>query len=339
MKIIALIDPETFAPDDPQFEQGLDHVLRLLEYHVVEALRILGHTVDVMPFELDILQTLQQIVDTKPDLIFNLTEHFRGDRQMDMNIASLLELSGYPYTGTGPSGLLLCRDKALAKTILNHHRVKVPDFASLPVGTTRLQRRMDYPMIVKPALMDGSDGISRSSIVFNETELAERAEMLHSRTQQPVICEAFVHGREIYVGVLGNRQLTVLPARELRFDASAEEGPKIATARVKLDEAYRKKWNIQYTFAELDPEMERKIARVCKRIYRVLHLRDYARIDLRISPEGVIYCLEANPNPDLTMGDELSEAAERAGISYEQLIARIVHQARRRTRQTVQSAA
>lgn len=338
MKIVALIDPETYAADDPQFEQGLDHVLSQLEYHVVEALRILGHNVEVMPFELDILETVRKIETSKPDLIFNLTEHFRGDRQMDMNIASLLELSGYPYTGTGPSGLLLCRDKALAKTILNHHRVRVPAFAALPVGKNRLQRRISFPMIVKPALMDGSDGISRSSIVFNETELAERAQLLHARTQQPVICEAFVQGREIYVGILGNRQLTVLPARELRFDAAAEEGPQIATARVKLDEAYRKKWNIQYTFAELEPELERKVARVCKRIYRVLHLRDYARIDLRISPTGKIYCLEANPNPDLTMGDELSEAAERAGISYEQLIARIVNQAKRRTRQAARPA-
>lgn len=331
MKIIVLIDRETFVEDDPQFQRAEGDVRRQLEFHVIDALRTLGHDIDVMPFHLDILENLRLIQAARPELVFNLTEHFRGDRQMDMNIASLLELSGIPYTGTGPAGLLLCRDKALTKTILNHHHIKVPPFAALPVGVTRLARRMTYPLIVKPALMDGSDGISRSSVVFNDEELSERVQMLHTRTVQPVICEGFVEGREIYVGILGNRQLTALPARELRFDAAAEAGPQIATARVKLDEDYRKKWNIQYTFAELPPDLERKVARLCKRIYRLLHLRDYGRIDLRISPEGAIYCLEANPNPDLTMDDELPQSAARAGIEYPQLISRIVQHAVRRT--------
>ena len=324
MHILVLIDPETFYPDDPQFERALQEVRSNLEFHVVEALRHLDHQVEVLPFGKDIRQNLRELSEKEPDLVFNLTEHYGGDRQKDMHIASMLELAGIPFTGTGPAGLLLCRDKAICKTILNHHRIKVPQFASVPVGRTKPRRKLCFPLIVKPALMDGSDGISLGSLVSNEDELKERVEHLHNRTNQKVICEEYIEGQEIYVGLLGNKQLTVLPARELRFNSPDDNAPQIATARVKLDDDYRKKWNIEYTFAELSPDMEKKIARISKRIYRLLHMRDYGRIDMRIANDGTVVFLEANPNPDLTLGDELSESAERAGINYQQLIDRIV---------------
>ena len=330
MKIVALIDPETFCPDDPQLERGIEEVRTNLEFHVVEALRILGHEVEVLPFGTNIGENLEAFSERSPDLVFNLTEHFGGDRQKDMHIASMLELLNIPFTGTGSAGLLLCRDKALCKTILNHHRIRVPQFAGLPVGQLKPRRKLTFPLIVKPALMDGSDGISLGSIVTNESELRDRVEHLHTRTGQKVICEEFVDGQEIYVGVLGNKQLKVLPARELRFNSNDQNAPQIATSKVKLDDDYRKKWDIEYTFAELAPEVQKKVARISKRIYRLLHLQDYGRIDMRIAPDGAVVFLEANPNPDLSMGDELAEAAGRAGIPYPQLIERIVRLAMRR---------
>lgn len=324
LNIVALIDPETFYPEDPQFELARKEVRTNLEFHVVEALRTLGHDVEVMPFSKDIQQNVRNLIEKAPDLVFNMTEHYGGDRQKDMHIASLLELIGIPFTGTGAEGLFLCRDKAVGKIILNRHQIAVPQFTALPVGRTRLRRKLTFPLIVKPALMDGSDGISLASVVSNEEELQERVEHLHNRTRQKVICEEYVMGREIYVGVLGNARLTVLPARELQFNSLEGNAPQIATARVKLDAEYRKKWKIEYSFAELSAEMEKKVSRISKRIYRLLHLQDYGRIDMRIRPDGTVVFLEANSNPDLTLGDELAEAASRSGLSYKDLIDLIV---------------
>ena len=331
MKIAILIDIEAAVPEDPQLEEGPDEVLTSVEFHVAETLRVLGHEVRIVPLTNQITQTADLLTQISPDLVFNLTEHYKGDRGMDKNIASLLDLLEFPYTGAGPTGLMLCRDKGLCKRVLSHHRIRVPGFIMLPVGKTRVPKRLQYPLIIKPGFEDGSDGISLASLVHNERDLAERVSRLHERMKQPAICEEFVEGREIYIGITGNKRLRAYSAREVRFSDS-ELGPSFATARVKLDESYRKKWGIQFTDAELSSELAKRAAHIGKRVYRLLHLRDYGRIDMRITRDYKIVFLEANPNPDLTMGDELAEAAQKDGVSYEQLVAHIVNLALRRHR-------
>lgn len=332
MKMVVLIDPEAFVAEDPQLEKGPGDVCMDLEFHVTESLRTAGHEVRVLVFGADIVRNLEQLRKAGPDLVFNLTEHYGGDRRMDKNIAALLDLVGLPYTGSGPTGLMLCRDKALCKRLLSHHRIRVPDFALLSRGETLVRRKLRYPLVVKPLYEDGSDGISLGSLVHTPEELRDRAAALHERMKQPVICEEFIEGREIYLGLLGNRRLTALPGRECRFDSAKAAAPRIATARVKRDAAYCEKWGIAFTDADLDQATNARLARISKRIYRLLHLRDYGRIDVRITDEGDIVFLEANPNPDLTMGDELAEAAARTGMEYDRLVERIVRTARRRYR-------
>jgi D-alanine-D-alanine ligase len=301
-----------------------------LEYHVVDTSRELGHQVQVVPFGPSVESTIQALREGAPDLVFNLTEHYGGDRRMDHNIVGLLELLGLPCTGTGTTGLILCRDKAICKRLLSHHRVRVPGFVLLAPGRTQTSRRLRFPVVVKPLYEDGSDGIALASLVQRPEELAERTAMVHERMKQPAICEEFIDGREIYVSILGNRRLEALPARECRFGDVGSASPKIATSRVKHDPGYCKKWHIEFTHAELDPALEARVARVSRQVYRLLLLRDYGRIDLRITPGGDIVFLEANPNPDLTMGDEVAEAAARAGLSYRKLIDRVLRAARRR---------
>jgi D-alanine-D-alanine ligase len=329
LKIVVLVDEETFVEDDPQLEHGQGAAAQEVEFHVAESLRGMGHKTVIIPFRENFHDTVESLRQCSPDLVFNLTEHHRGDRRKDQHIASLLELMELRYTGAGPTGLMVCRDKALCKRLLSHHRIKVPDFASLPMGKKRIRRKFPFPAIVKPRFEDGSDGISLSSLVSNEEELADRVTMLQEHMGQPVICEEYIEGREVYVGVTGNDRLTAYPAREVRFSES-HDGPRFATSRVKLDEEYRQKWNIRFTDAELSEEMDLKAGRISKRIYRLLQLRDYGRIDMRITTENQFVFLEANPNPDLTMGDELAEAAEKSGLSYEQLIARILRHAWKR---------
>jgi len=329
IQITVLVDAAEVTTDDPNFEVQPD--APTTEYHVIEALRGLGHEVSVLGAVSDIGTITNTLTKKRPDLVFNLTEAFEGDRQMDKNIAALLEMVGVPFTGAGAAGLMLCRDKRLCKELLSLHKIHVPRFFSLPRGRRiPSAKTIRYPLVVKPALEDSSEGISNASLVSNVTELQERARFMHERWEQPAIAEEYIDGRELYVSILGNKRLTVLPPRECSFDFDGNAGPQLATYRVKWNEQYRKKWNIKFGLAELDQAISKNIGHVCKKVYRVLQLRDYGRIDLRLTRDNKVFILEANPNPDLAYGEEVAEAAEYSGLAYEELIDRIVRLALRR---------
>lgn len=324
--ITVLVDAGEIPPHDPNFEE-IDKAIT--EYHVIQTLREMGHTVTIRGFTEPLEEMIAEFKEHRPDLVFNLTEQFEGDRLFDKNIAGFLELLRLPYTGTGPLGLMLCRDKLLCKQLLSHHKIRVPAFFSFPLHKKiRIPRNIHYPLVVKPAFEDGSEGISQASVVRGPQALRERIEFVHDRFSQPVVAEEYIEGREFYIGILGNRQLTVLPPRECVFPS--EEGPSLLTYSVKWNKEHRQKWNIEFTDAEVDPEVLKKINRICKKVYRVLHLQDYGRIDLRLTAENKVVVLEVNPNPDVAYGEEVAEAAERTGLPYEQFLDRIIQLALRR---------
>ena len=333
LHITALVDGTTVPANDPEFA-GTPAVPST-EYYVVGVLRELGHTVSILPVREDIGEIVVALTRNKPDLVFNLTEHFGGDRRFDKNIAALLEILGIAFTGSGVMGLMLCRDKRLCKQLLSVHRMRVPNFVSLPLNRPiRVPRAVRYPLVVKPAFEDSSEGISNASLVVNEDALAERVRFVHEGWEQAAIAEEYVEGRELYVGVLGNQKLLVLPIRECFFNSEGNKGPQMATYRVKFNAEYRKKWNITFGFAELEPATVKAVERICKKAYHVLQIRDYGRIDLRLTPENKLIVLEANPNPDIAYGEELADAAAKSGISYQDLIARVLHLAQQRSKGT-----
>jgi D-alanine-D-alanine ligase len=329
LKITVLVDESTVPADDPQFESSQEKTDT--EYHVIEALRDVGYKVSVVGAINDVGALVEKLTAYKGDLVFNLTEEFNGDRRLDQGVAGLLELLALPYTGSGPAALMLCRDKRLCKELLSLHKIRVPGFLSVPVGkAVRVPKSIHWPYVVKPAFEDSSEGISNASVVYDADALAARARFVHDRWDQAAIAEEYIKGREFYVTVLGNKQLTVLPIRQCMFEASEEGGPLMATYRVKWDREFREKWKIRFGFAELDEKTLKDVKRTCKKVYRALHLRDYGRIDLRLTSNNRIVVLEANPNPDLAYGEEVAEAAEKAGIHYNEFIDRIVHTALRR---------
>jgi D-alanine-D-alanine ligase len=325
LNITALVDSWTIPANDPDFREKPEKPST--EYHVIRTLRELGHNVSVLGSdENDIANVITTLGKEKPDLVFNLTEALGGNRCMDMNIAAVLELLDIPFTGSGPAGLMLCRDKRLCKQLLTLHRIRVPQFVStIPNQKVQIPKSLHYPLVVKPAFEDSSEGISNASLVTNETALLERVKFVHEGWNQPVITEEYVEGHELYVGIIGNKCLTVLPIRECFFDSGNHEGPHLTTYRVKWNAEYRKKWGIKFGFAKLEAATVKNIERICKKVYRLLQLRDYGRIDIRLTPEKKIVVLEVNPNADIGYGDEIAEAAEKAGIKYEKLIDRIVH--------------
>ena len=329
LKVLLLMDEAWVPRNDPELRDQAAEPLT--ERHVAGALRELGHEAAVLGVGEDVAAIVAALTESPPDLVFNLVEQFRYDRRMDKNVAGLLEMIGIPFTGSGPEGLMFCRDKGLCKQVLGPHRIRCPRFVQFPLHrNVRTPRNLEFPLIVKPQYQDASDGMAKTSIVRNEQELIERVRLVHENWAQLAIAEEYVEGRELYVSLLGNKRLTVFPARELLFGSSDENAPRIATGRVKADQAYRQKWNIEYGFAELDDALAARIARVCKRVYRLLRIRDYGRIDLRLTSDGQIKILEANANPDVAYGEDFAESAERAGVRYEQLIDRIVRLALRR---------
>lgn len=297
------------------------------EYDVVSALESLGHQVVKLGLYDDLSTLRKAIEDFKPDIAFNLMEAFSGEALYDQNVVAYLELKGVPYSGCNPRGLVIARDKALSKKLLAYHRLRIPDFAVFRVGRTiRRPKRLKFPLFVKSVIEDASLGISQASLVKNDSALQERVQFVHQHTQKAAIAEEFIDGRELYVGVIGNQRLEVLPVWELLFDKKPEDVPLIATAAAKWNLKYQKKWGVVSQQAEdLEPAIVKEIGKRCKRIYRILGLSGYARFDFRLEPRGRLYFLEANPNPALSVDEDFATSAASKGITFERLIQRIIN--------------
>jgi D-alanine-D-alanine ligase len=229
-----------------------------------------------------------------------------------------------PYTGCNPRGLILARGKDLSKTLVHHRRIAVPAFAVFPMRRkVKRPARLALPLIVKSLNEDGSRGISQASVVDTDEKLAERVSFVHERIGTAAIAEQYIGGRELYVGVLGNNRLRVLPVWELKFGTMG--GQAIATEKVKHDPDYQERMGIADGPAKsLAPEVRAGIQRTAKRIYRTLGLDGYARIDFRLSADGTLYFIEANPNPEIAKSQEFATAARHDGLDYPGLLHRIL---------------
>jgi len=335
MRILVLFDvhrpigpEETFSVQSLRGEEE-----KPTEADVLACLRKLGHEVETLAVYDAVKAVLDKIEAFKPDVVFNLCETFFSDRANEPNIPALLELMKVPYTGAGPDALMLCKDKALAKKLLSFHRIRVARFVvSARERPLRRLGRFAYPAFVKPIGEEASDGIARASLAKNEEEALDRARFLHERFESDALIEEYVDGRELYLGVLGNKRLTVFPPRELFFEheGGAEDAPRFATAKAKWDDSYRKKWKIRNGPAGPLPQgLERRLAELARRVYRILNIRGLGRIDVRISTGGEVVVIEANPNPSLAKDDDFAQAAAQVGIGYEALIQKVLENAQR----------
>jgi D-alanine-D-alanine ligase len=254
-------------------------------------------------------------------------EAFHEVGAFDMNVVSYLELLRMPYTGCNPRGMLLSRDKALAKKLLAYHRIPIPDFVVFRRGrAVKLPRRLQFPAIVKSVTEESSSGISQASVVDDEAKLRERVEFIHESVATDAIVEAFIDGREIYVGVIGNERLRVFPLWEMDFAKMPEGVHRIATERVKWSTKYQKKHGIKTNQAKNLPDATvAAMQHMSKRVMRALEMIGYARMDFRLDAKGNFYVLEANANPHLALGEDFAESAKRVGVSYAGLLQRILN--------------
>ena len=326
LKVLALFDAMAPTTLDQDLSAEMQTENRKTEGHVMKALAELGYPAEYLAIfdDLDLIQ--QKLQKFEPDVIFNLADQFKNNRAFDQNIVSFLAMRGVAFTGCGSTGLTLCKHKAISKKILGYHRVHTPEFVTIARGK-RITRpkRLKFPILVKPLNEEASLGISQASFVETDEQCKERDQFIHEKYDNDVIAEEYIEGRELYVSVLGNHRLDVFPIRELVFKEVPPDEPKIATYRAKWDEEYRKRWGLDNRFAEgLDPAVVANIQQICKRIYHLLTIDGYARLDLRLTSKNEVYFIEANPNPVLAEDEDFAQSALKAGLTYPQLVDRII---------------
>lgn len=296
------------------------------EYDVVTTLREMGHEVEPLGVSDDLGKIRKQVDEWQPHVAFNLLEEFHGVAVYDQHVVSYLELLRQPYTGCNPRGLMLAHDKALCKQILAYHRILTPKFTVYPMRrAVKPTKRLSYPLVVKSVSEEASLGISQASIVTSDDKLKDRVEFVHEHVKSDALVEEYIEGRELYVGIIGNQRLQTFPIWELLFTKGGDRVPLIATAKVKWDPDYQKKLGVKTAAAkDLPNGTAAAITKQCLRTYRALYLTGYARIDLRLAADGRAYVLEANPNPNLSYGEDFAESGEVAGVGYEELLHRIM---------------
>lgn len=326
-RVLVLMHEDLVPPDALEGPEQRTSAPWKTEYDVVSELRKLGHDVRPLGVRCDLGPIRDAIVDWKPHIAFNLLEEFHGVAVYDQHMAAYLELMRQPYTGCNPRGLLLAHDKALSKKILSYHRIAVPAFLAVPRGAKfRRPKELQFPLLVKSATEDASLGISQASVVGNDAKLTDRVAFVREQLGTDALVEEYIEGRELYVAVLGNRRLRTFPVWEMIFSGMPEGAVHIATAKAKWDRQYQAKYGIALDAAKHLPSgAAEQLDRLAKRIYKTLDLSGYARMDFRLTPEGKIYVLEANPNPNLANGEEYAESAARTGMNYGDLLEQILH--------------
>ncbi|MGD9721984.1 MAG: ATP-grasp domain-containing protein [Pirellulales bacterium] len=325
LRVLVLVHEDLVPPETLEGHTEKEIAEWKCEFDVVATLKSMGHDVRPLGVWDDLGKIRKEIDEWKPHVAFNLLEEFHGIAVYDQHVVSYLELLRQPYTGCNPRGLLLAHDKALCKQILTYHRILTPKFAVYPMKrAVKPVKRLTYPLVVKSVSEEASLGISQASIVTSDDKLKDRVAFVHDHVQSDALVEEYIEGRELYVSILGNQRLVSFPIWELEFTKSGDKVPLIATAKVKWDVEYQEKLGVKTGRAKDLPDGAAAIVKQCVRTYRALHLTGYARIDLRLAADGRAYVLEANPNPNLSFGEDFAESAAAAGIKYDELLHRIL---------------
>jgi D-alanine-D-alanine ligase len=318
MKIVVLHTKDAVDGDE-------DPVLGQIE----AVLRDNGHESRRVMVDSTVEPLVSTLTSDRPELVINLAESFAGKSALESNIAALLNLIDLRYTGSSPAGLLVAGDKTLSKKVLSFHSIKTPEFATVYRGAVDWAGDVKFPLIVKPPQEDASLGITNRSIVHDVRELLEKIGELQSEFQSPALAEQFIEGREFYVGVLGNQNARALPIIEMDFSKLPADRPRIASWAAKWgDEGDAKGAEFEGTESvfpeDLPDELRDGMQKVAVEAFHALRLRDYARVDMRVTDAGEIYVIEVNPNCYLEAKSEFARAAERDRMPYDALIGQIV---------------
>jgi D-alanine-D-alanine ligase len=307
---------------------------------VAAALKKNKHKVSILAIHGDVNKLRTGLLRRKPELVFNLMETFGSNQLGAVGVVGLLDLLGVPYTGGGPGEFYIQEDKGLTKKLLSFDGIKYPEFAVFSQDAElETGGHLHMPLFVKPLRMDASIGISRKSLVHSTKEMIERVTNIHKTVHDAALVEEYIEGREFYVGVLGNQEPQAFPAIEMDFSGMPEGMAHVLDSKAKWDEKSAEYKGTKAVLADIPDEVRARLEKVAVDAYRALRVRDYGRIDLRLTPTGEVYVIEVNASCYLEQTGEFAVSAEAGGVDYPTLINRIAELAveRHKPRKTAKS--
>jgi D-alanine-D-alanine ligase len=313
------------VPDPPE-DRGSTSDLRVQVRNIRRHLRRLGHTVTIAPLADDLFAFQRRLRRIDPDVVFNLYDDVVHGALYDMRLAALVRMMGYPMTGCSALALGLTRYKFMAAGVLAGAGVPIPPNTALLETVGAVQRHQwDFPIIVQPAQEHGGVGLDRASIVASKRELRDKVREILREYRQPALAQRFLRGREFNVGILGGKRMRVLPLAEVDYSRLPADIPPIMSYAAKWIETSVEYQNTTVTCpANVEPQLAARISQVALQAFRAVGGRGYGRVDMRLDEHNQPYVLEVNCNPCLDEGMGIARSAEKAGISFPQLLQHIV---------------
>jgi len=324
------VDFEDTGPEgDPGYAARAD--VEVVARSIAATLDDGAHEAHLVPVDGDMHELRTRLLELEPDCAFNLCESLAGDARLETAVPLLVELLGIPCTGSSPEAL----SQALYKDRVKHRLEK----AGVPTPRACVMARADdpcdlpFPVIVKPVREDGSAGITSRSVVHDGESLRQVVSEVVRAFRQPCLVEGFIPGRELNVALFGFPTARVLPLSEIDFSQMAEGEPKIVSYAAKWHEGSASDLGTRPVLhPQLPSAVAARVRRVAVEAFRALGMRDYGRVDIRLSASGVPYVVDVNPNCDLSPHAGMARAAAAVGIDYPALAKLLVRYALRRRR-------
>lgn len=265
---------------------------------------------------------LEKIDNLGVDIVFNISEGLTG-RNRESQVPVLLEMAGVPFVGSDALTLGLTLDKVMAKKIFIAENIPTPRFFEASSCEALVNTdHCKFPLIVKPRFEGSSKGLSESSRVENFDGLRQQVEYITKTYKQPALIEEFISGQEFTVAIVGNDDPEVMPVVQIKIDGKLKLNDKFYTfARITSD-------RLEYICpAKISQELKKKLNELALKVYRSVDCRDFGRVDFRVDNSGSPFCLEINPLPSLSTEDVFMLIAKNIGITYEQMIGKILNNA------------
>jgi D-alanine-D-alanine ligase len=296
---------------------------------VRDALNDGAHEAHLVPVDGDLVSLRARLLELDPDVAFNMCESMCGDARLESAVPLLLDFLGIPFTGSPPEALSQALYKDRVKRCLEEAEVPTPRACVMRSANDPCD--LEFPLIVKPVREDGSVGISHKSLVRNHDELRAQVTEITSALRQPVLVEQFIEGRELNVAMLGFPTARVLPLSEIDFSRLGPDAPTIVSYEAKWVEG-SKDWDgtLPVTHPQLPNNVAARVRRVAVEAFRAVGLRDYGRVDIRLSQTGVPYVVDVNPNCDISEAAGMARSAGAVGIDWGTFLKLLVRYAMRR---------
>jgi D-alanine-D-alanine ligase len=329
---VLLIFNEPVLPADHPDAASEHDVLETADF-VVKVLGDAGFPIRRLGFSHDPRVLLDELRENPPEVVFNMFEGLATQTGTEISVAALLEWMNVPFTGTSSLGIVLGRDKIRTKQLLQGAGIPTPEFLVIERSPAP-QWPFAWPVIVKPALQDASVGIDQGSVVTDQKKLDERVAHILERYGPPILAERFIRGREFHASIIEEPSTgapLLVPLAEIRFQHEPDRHWPIYT--------YTAKWAVdspEYNNTPLEapvylaPTLMERIEEVAIRTFELIGLRDYGRIDLRLTDDGIPYVLEANPNPYIS-NILLIKGLEAMGRSHTKFVEDLIWAAWRRS--------